>query len=158
MKRHPEAGVELLRGIEFPWDIIPMVRHHHEHWDGGGYPDGLGGEDIPLSARILCLADVFDALTTDRSYRRGLTSDQALAIMKDDAGFVFDPLLFRVFEGLSPRARRQGVARSPVDRQRNPVSTPHLIPVAGALSSPFPRRNLPPRKSGPSGRAGALGA
>ncbi len=146
MQRHPEAGVELLRGIEFPWDIRPMVRHHHERWDGGGYPDGLVGEDIPLSARILRLADVFDALTTDRSYRRGLTSEQALAIMKDDAGSVFDPLLFPVFAGLSPRVQRRLVARSPVDRQRNPVSPPHLIPVAGALSFPIPRRHLPPQE------------
>ena len=59
--------MHLLREIEFPWDIRPMVRHHHEHWDGGGYPDGLVGDDIPLSARILCLADVFDALTSSRT-------------------------------------------------------------------------------------------
>jgi putative nucleotidyltransferase with HDIG domain len=158
MKKHPEAGVELLKGIEFPWDIRPMVRHHHERWNGTGYPHGLAGEDIPLSARILCLADVFDALTTDRSYRSGLPADQALAVMRDEAGSTFDPLLFRVFESLSPAervstpeslstgARRRWVGRSPVDRRRNPVSTPHLIPVVGALSSPIPRRTLPPQE------------
>ena len=96
MKRHPEAGVEFLRGIEFPWDIS----HHHERWDGSGYPHGLAGEDIPLSARILCLTDVFDALTTDRSYRSGLSAEQALAIMREEAESTFDPRLFRVFEGL----------------------------------------------------------
>ena len=146
MRRHPEAGVDLLKGIEFPWDIRAMVRHHHERWDGGGYPDGVAGEDIALSARILCLADVFDALTTDRSYRRGLTAKQALAIMRDDAGAVFDARLFRVFEGLSPGVRRRWVARSHVDRRRNRGSTQHLMPISGALSSPIPRRTLPPQE------------
>jgi HD-GYP domain-containing protein (c-di-GMP phosphodiesterase class II) len=55
--------------IDFPWDILPLVRGHHERWDGKGYPDKLAGEDIPLSARIVCVADVFDALTSDRPYR-----------------------------------------------------------------------------------------
>ncbi len=100
MKRHPQAGVHLLREIEFPWDIRPMVRHHHEHWDGGGYPDGLAGDDIPLSARILCLADVFDALTSSRSYRGGLTPGHALSVMREDSGIIFDPALFEVFEDL----------------------------------------------------------
>ncbi len=106
MKRHPQAGVRLLRDIEFPWDIRPMVRHHHEHWDGGGYPDGLAGEDIPFSARILCLADVFDALTSSRSYRAGLTPVHALSVMREDCGRIFDPALFEVFDGLHTPARR----------------------------------------------------
>ena len=69
MESHPVAGVELLKDVEFPWDVLPMVRSHHERWDGRGYPDRLTGEDIPLNARVLALADVFDALTTDRPYR-----------------------------------------------------------------------------------------
>ena len=69
MERHPAAGEKMLAGIEFPWDVKPMIRHHHERWDGAGYPDRLAGEAIPLSARILCLADVWDALITDRPYR-----------------------------------------------------------------------------------------
>ena len=116
MKRHPQAGVHLLREIEFPWDIRPMVRHHHEHWDGSGYPDGLAGDDIPLSARILCLADVFDALTSSRSYRAGLTVGRALAIMREDRGRIFDPALFELFEGLhapAPRSWRQRYKISP---------------------------------------------
>ena len=150
MKQHPEAGVVLLKGIEFPWDVRPMVRHHHERWDGSGYPYGLTGEEIPLSARILCLADVFDALTTDRSYRGGLSADQAMAIMKEESGSTFDPRLFHLFEDLSLGAgsiaekRRDWTPRSPVDRRRQ--STPHLMPVAGALSSPIPRRTLPPQE------------
>lgn len=100
MKRHPQAGVHLLREIEFPWDIRPMVRHHHEHWDGGGYPDGLVGDDIPLSARILCLTDVFDALTSSRSCRGGLAPSRALSAMREDCGRIFDPALFELFENL----------------------------------------------------------
>ena len=116
MKRHPQAGVHLLREIEFPWDIRPMVRHHHEHWDGGGYPDGLVGDDIPLSARILCLADVFDALTSSRSYRARLTPDHALSVMREDRGRIFDPALFELFEGLYAPTPRSWKKRSGVDR------------------------------------------
>ncbi|HEX2077409.1 MAG TPA: HD domain-containing phosphohydrolase [Longimicrobium sp.] len=101
MERHTVIGDEMLAPVEFPWDIRPMVRSHHERWDGRGYPDGLAGDDIPLSARILRVADVFDALTTARSYRRPLTPDEALEIMRDDAGS-FDPGLFVIFLELFP--------------------------------------------------------
>jgi putative nucleotidyltransferase with HDIG domain len=101
MERHTVIGDEMLAPVEFPWDIRPMVRSHHERWDGHGYPDKLVGEDIPRSARIMRIADVFDALTTARSYRRPLTPDEALAIMQDDAGS-FDPELFDIFLELYP--------------------------------------------------------
>jgi len=97
MEQHPVAGVELLAGIDFPWDIRPMVRHHHEWWDGSGYPDKLAGENIPLSARILCIADVYDALTTDRPYRQGYSHEKAMEIMEKDVGRLFDPELFGYF-------------------------------------------------------------
>jgi putative nucleotidyltransferase with HDIG domain len=97
MERHPDAGVKLIEDLEFPWDIRPMVRHHHEAWDGSGYPARLAGEDIPLSARILCVADVYDALVTDRPYRTAYSHDQTLRIMQADAGHIFDPTLFSVF-------------------------------------------------------------
>ena len=107
MRAHPEAGVELLRGIDFPEDVLPIVLSHHEKWDGTGYPHGLAGESIPLSARILGLADVYDALVTDRSYRAGLQHAEAIKIMAQDAGSHFDPSLFREFEAVirDPRAR-----------------------------------------------------
>ena len=98
MRRHPEAGVELLADIEFPWDVRPMVRSHHEKWDGTGYPDGLAGEAIPLSARILAIADVYDALTTTRSYRPGFSHEKTVRIMTEDAATGhFDPLIFQLF-------------------------------------------------------------
>jgi putative nucleotidyltransferase with HDIG domain len=100
MKQHPEQGVRLLAGIEFPWDVRAMVLHHHEHWDGGGYPDGLRGPEIPLAARVLCVADVYDALTTTRSYRAGFAPAVALEIMAGDAGHIFDPELFEAFRAL----------------------------------------------------------
>ena len=98
MEQHAAAGAELLSSIDFPWDILPMVRGHHERWDGSGYPDGLAGEEISLSARIVCVADVFDALTTDRPYRRGFTRDEALMMMAAERGKTFDPDLFSRFE------------------------------------------------------------
>ena len=97
MERHPEAGVELLRDVEFPWDVIPMIRGHHERWDGHGYPDRLAGEAIPLSARILCVADVYDALTTDRPYRKAFESADALKLMEADSGRAFDPEILERF-------------------------------------------------------------
>ena len=112
MERHAAAGSELLRDIEFPWDILPMVRGHHERWDGRGYPDRLAGEEIALSARIVCVADVFDALTTDRPYRRAFTREQALAMMAADCGKMFDPDLFPRFERV---IRTSDVYRGPVD-------------------------------------------
>ena len=77
-----------------------MVRNHHEGWDGSGYPDGLSGEDIPLSARILCVADVFDALTSTRPYRPALSVAEALAIMEDMSGRQLDPAIFSKFREL----------------------------------------------------------
>jgi HD-GYP domain-containing protein (c-di-GMP phosphodiesterase class II) len=100
MQRHPDAGVELIGGIEFPWDVRPMVRHHHEWWDGSGYPAGLAGEQIPLPARILCVADVYDALASDRPYRRAFTHEKTLEIMSAEAGHTLDPALFHIFRGL----------------------------------------------------------
>ncbi len=108
MEQHAAAGSDLLREVDFPWDVLPLVRGHHERWDGKGYPDRLAGESIALSARIVCVADVFDALTTDRPYRRGFSFDDALRMMAKDAGTMFDPDLFMRFERIM--------------RERNPVA------------------------------------
>lgn len=102
VERHTVNGDRLLEAIPFPWDIRPMVRSHHERWDGRGYPDGLVAEAIPLAARILRLADVFDALTTSRSYRQRLTVLEALELMREDRG-AFDPKVFEQFERLFPQ-------------------------------------------------------
>jgi putative nucleotidyltransferase with HDIG domain len=96
MKRHPEAGLELVADIDFPGDVRSIIRNHHERWDGHGYPDGLKGEDIPLAARILCVADVYDALTTARSYRDSLSHNRAAQVMRESPG-QFDPILLETF-------------------------------------------------------------
>jgi putative nucleotidyltransferase with HDIG domain len=124
MERHPIAGEEMLSDVDFPWDVRPMVRHHHEQWMGNGYPDRLWGQTIPLSARILCVADVYDALTSDRPYRKALTHERAaLAMRKMD--HVFDPVLRERFFELA--AQRRGTAAAwPIAGQsvREPAMTP----------------------------------
>jgi putative nucleotidyltransferase with HDIG domain len=98
MRGHPSAGIEILADIDFPWDVRPIIQSHHERWDGKGYPHGLAGDEIPLSARVVALADVYDALTSERSYKRGLSHDEAMEIMRKDIGTAFDPELFALFE------------------------------------------------------------
>jgi diguanylate cyclase (GGDEF)-like protein/putative nucleotidyltransferase with HDIG domain len=114
VRQHPAAGEQLLADVQFPWDVAPMVRSHHERWDGGGYPDGLVAETIPLSARILCIADVYDALTTERSYKRAFSQLEAMEIMRREIGRQFDPRLFALFEDLV----RRGTVSAPSSTQR----------------------------------------
>lgn len=83
IKMHPEWGAELVAGIDFPWDILPIIRSHHEKYDGSGYPDRLVGDAIPISAQIICAADVYDALTTTRSYREAMPKARALVVMEE---------------------------------------------------------------------------
>ncbi len=102
MRSHTTAGVEMLADIEFPWDVRPMVESHHERWDGRGYPHGLAGENIPLIARILTIADVYDALTSVRSYKRAHSHDETMDILRKDIGTMFDPAVFAWFEAVAP--------------------------------------------------------
>ncbi len=98
IQQHPEWGVELLAGIEFPWDITPIIRWHHEKLDGTGYPDRLKGDDIPLAAQIIGIVDVYDALTTTRSYRPAMTQPEAVAVMQQMAHH-WRPEIFAAFMG-----------------------------------------------------------
>ena len=82
MKIHPVVGAEILERVAFPYPVVPLVRAHHERWDGSGYPDGLKGEEIPLGARILAAVDCLDALASDRQYRRALPLDEAMEKVK----------------------------------------------------------------------------
>jgi diguanylate cyclase (GGDEF)-like protein/putative nucleotidyltransferase with HDIG domain len=90
MKIHPVVGAEILERVQFPYPVVPIVRAHHEKWDGTGYPYGIAGEDIPIGARILAVVDCLDALATDRQYRRALPLDDAMKIVKSEAGKAFD--------------------------------------------------------------------
>jgi|GEM_PF-592124 len=97
MNRHTIIGAEILAPINFPWPVIPIVRSHHEWWNGQGYPDGLAGEEIPLGARILTVVDVFDALSSDRPYRTALSREEAAAFIRSRAGTQFDPRVVDAF-------------------------------------------------------------
>ncbi len=97
MKQHPTIGAGILGPVAFPSPVMPVVKHHHEKWDGTGYPSGLKGEEIPLPARIMAIADVYDALTSVRSYRAAMTHQQAIAIITRDAGTHFDPEVVQAF-------------------------------------------------------------
>lgn len=97
MKLHASVGADILSAIEFPYPVVPIVRHHHENWDGSGYPAGLKGTEIPIGARILSVVDCFDALTSDRPYRPRLSSEQALSILAERRGSMYDPLIVDAF-------------------------------------------------------------
>ncbi len=100
MRRHAVIGWEILRDIDFLGDAKLVVRHHHERWDGNGYPDGLSGEEIPLAARVFSIADAYDALTTARPYREAVGVGLAREIIAAAAGTQFDPAVTEVFAGV----------------------------------------------------------
>ncbi len=98
MKIHPVVGADILERVRFPYPVVPIVRSHHERWDGKGYPEGLRGEDIPLGARILSVVDCFDALASDRPYRKAMPLEKAMEIVKSSAGTQFDPMVVQILE------------------------------------------------------------
>jgi HD-GYP domain-containing protein (c-di-GMP phosphodiesterase class II) len=97
LKQHPIIGEQIVRPIPSLRHCMPTIRHHHERWDGRGYPDGLKGEDIPVSARIISIVDVYDALVSERPYKKGMPKDEALRIIRQGAGTQFDPTLVEAF-------------------------------------------------------------
>src|SRR5438105_4506547 len=101
MAQHPVIGADIIGGIEFLEDATAVVRSHHERWDGGGYPDGLAGDEIPLAARVFAVADVLDALTTDRPYRPASSLAVAREIIVAESGTHFDPQVIAAFRSIS---------------------------------------------------------
>ena len=131
IKIHPVVGAEILERVDFPMPIVPIVRHHHECWNGTGYPDGLCGENIPLGARILAVVDCFDALTSRRHYREPLSPAGAFGYIRSEAGRRFDPLVVQRLEGvleemmISPlpqRAEDPLLAAQPSRNESEPAS------------------------------------
>lgn len=112
MKIHPIVGADILSRVGFSYPVVPIVRSHHERWDGKGYPDGLSGDQIPIGARILSTVDCFDALTSDRPYRPALPLEEAMKYVKDQAGKRFDPavveVLARRYRDLEVKAKAEG--------------------------------------------------
>ncbi|HEX8161106.1 MAG TPA: HD domain-containing phosphohydrolase [Pyrinomonadaceae bacterium] len=97
MKAHTLVGAQILGRVDLPYPVAPVVRHHHERWDGRGYPDGLKGDAIPLTARILSVVDCFDAVREDRQYRKGMTREEAIALITQGAGTQYDPRVVATF-------------------------------------------------------------
>jgi len=121
VRRHPEIGWNILKDIPNFGDILPGVRHHHERWDGGGYPDGLAGEEIPLCARLITLADAFDAMCSTRTYRTAMDRTKVLDIIRDGAGSQFDPSLVSAFLSLDFGEWEQLVATHRLDETPAPL-------------------------------------
>lgn len=112
IRNHPVIGSSLLDGVEFLSDTVPIVRHHHEHIDGAGYPDGLAGEDIPLLSRVLATVDAYDAMTSDRAYRPAMSETDAIAEMVRVAGQQLDPSVVNALSALLLERERSGVQRA----------------------------------------------
>jgi response regulator RpfG family c-di-GMP phosphodiesterase len=116
MRRHPEIGAQLIRDIPFLEGALPVVRHHHERWDGTGYPDHLRGDEIPVGARIFAVVDAFDAMTVDRPYSTAIAFDAARTELRRSAGSHFDPAIVEAFleipDTLLEEIRRQSLAPS----------------------------------------------
>jgi len=101
LRTHPVLGARILASIPFPWPVVPLVRHHAEHWDGSGYPDGLKGEEIPVGARILAVANTYSALLHPRPFRQPLSPKEAIAEIEARAGTQFDPAVVAAFRTLA---------------------------------------------------------
>lgn len=138
MRHHPLIGANILKPVAFPWAIAPVVRHHHEHWNGNGYPAGLRGEEIPLLARILGVADSYEAMTSDRPYRRGRSAEEGIAELKRCAGTQFDPRIVDAFVDVlraQERDREAIGAQTPEDVQPDEARAIFIALCDGMLAS-----------------------
>ena len=143
MKIHPIVGAEILEQVDFPYPVVPIVRAHHEKWDGSGYPNGLSGEAIPIGARILAAVDCLDALASDRQYRKALPLDDAMAKVVSEAGTSFDPkvvaILHRRYVELEKLANEQPL-QAPPKLSTDIKVVRGLAPAAGFAESAEPAR------------------
>lgn len=128
MKLHASVGADILSAIDFPYPVVPIVRHHHESWDGSGYPAGLKSTDIPIGARILSVVDCFDALTSDRPYRPRLSNEEAIRILIERRGSMYDPLIVdtfvRVHAEIAPEAAPTKVQRHALNEITGSIQDP----------------------------------
>jgi diguanylate cyclase (GGDEF)-like protein len=104
---HPQVGAAIIAKVPFPYPVAPLIHSHHERWDGRGYPDSLKGDDIPLGARVLCLVDYFDALTSDRPYHKSMTVEAAVALLEQESGKALDPRVVQTFVRILPETRAE---------------------------------------------------
>lgn len=136
MQMHPIIGAQILAPIKFLQRAIPIVESHHERWDGEGYPRGLKGEQIPLAARIFSVVDTFDAITSDRPYRKALSVEQAVEEMEKHAGAQHDPEVVREFVALC----RESTEHWPLRETHHPVDRTSLfsVPAVGTDANGIP--------------------
>ncbi|HUE88922.1 MAG TPA: HD domain-containing phosphohydrolase [Vicinamibacterales bacterium] len=136
MQLHVDVGADILSSIDFPYPVVPIVRAHHENWDGSGYPRGLSGEDIPIGARILSVVDCFDALTSDRPYRSALSERESIDIILERRGTMYDPQVVdtfvRVYRDIIPRVETQPVLQNALGRIRRVHQPIRQLPAASA--------------------------
>lgn len=136
MKEHSRLGAEILSSIDFPYPVVPIVRHHHESWDGTGYPDGLKGTAIPIGARILAVVDCFDALTSDRPYRPRMQESDALRILLERRATMYDPLIVDTFTTSWKRLIEEiGPQRPILEHATQPSSPPRAADSHARLRS-----------------------
>jgi diguanylate cyclase (GGDEF)-like protein/putative nucleotidyltransferase with HDIG domain len=134
MKIHPIVGAEILDRVQFPYPVVPVVRSHHEKWDGSGYPDGLKSEAIPIGARILSAVDFFDAFASERPYRQAMTPQEAMKALKAEKGQSFDP---RVVEVMERRYLELEEMVNTTETARKRLDTAPSVPLPAAPSSGF---------------------
>jgi putative nucleotidyltransferase with HDIG domain len=135
MKQHAAVGADIISSINFPYPVEPIVRYHHENWDGSGYPEGLVGTAIPIGARILAVVDCFDALTSDRPYRGMLTDAEALAIVVERRGRMYDPLVVDTFLRIYPTLRSHEARELVGDRRSQDQGLSGALGARDALNS-----------------------
>jgi putative methionine-R-sulfoxide reductase with GAF domain len=135
MKLHASAGADILSAIEFPYPVVPIVRHHHENWDGTGYPAGIKGTAIPIGARILAVIDCFDALTSDRPYRPRLSDDQAFGILKERRGRMYDPMIVDTFLEVYSTATSEVPRHGPPSDVLNTIARSRRIATSTGTST-----------------------
>jgi len=150
MKIHPVVGAEILKHVNFPYPVVPVVRSHHEKWDGSGYPDGLRGEEIPIGARILAAVDCLDALASDRQYRRALPLDQAMEHVARAAGTEFDPRVVDVLKRRYIELERMAQSSSTEPMQAR-LSTDVKVERGSEPSAGFERTAPPVPAADPEG-------
>lgn len=136
IKLHASVGADILSAIDFPYPVVPIVRHHHENWDGTGYPAGLKGTDVPIGARILSVVDCFDALTSDRPYRARLPDADAIRILMERRGSMYDPLIVDTFVRVHADIISEPVVNKLPRHALNEITTSSQPPAAPIASSP----------------------
>jgi putative nucleotidyltransferase with HDIG domain len=147
MQAHVDVGADILSSIDFPYPVVPIVRAHHENWDGSGYPRGLRGEEIPIGARILSVVDCYDALTSDRPYRSAMSEQEAIDIIVERRGKMYDPhvvdMFLKVYRDIVPTVEHRPALQSAVRRIRRVhqpempralTRGPEIAPPPGDLS------------------------